>query len=57
MGAYPLPTTITKKSQTLYKKLLKVCTSASKKSQSAITEGQFAVWYNEDELIGSGVIS
>ncbi|MFJ1378783.1 tRNA 2-thiouridine(34) synthase MnmA [Capnocytophaga canimorsus] len=27
------------------------------KSQSAITEGQFAVWYNEDELIGSGVIS
>lgn len=24
--------------------------------QSAITEGQFAVWYIEDELIGSGVI-
>jgi len=26
-------------------------------SQSAITEGQFAAWYIEDELIGSGVIS
>ena len=25
--------------------------------QSAITEGQFAVWYIGDELIGSGVIS
>ena len=25
--------------------------------QSAITEGQFAAWYIEDELIGSGVIS
>ncbi len=25
--------------------------------QSAITEGQFAVWYHGDELIGSGVIS
>ncbi|SHF75932.1 tRNA (5-methylaminomethyl-2-thiouridylate)-methyltransferase [Flavobacterium segetis] len=25
--------------------------------QSAITEGQFAAWYLEDELIGSGVIS
>ncbi|MDT0608559.1 tRNA 2-thiouridine(34) synthase MnmA [Croceitalea rosinachiae] len=25
--------------------------------QSAITEGQFAAWYVEDELIGSGVIS
>lgn len=25
--------------------------------QSAITEGQFAAWYQEDELIGSGVIS
>lgn len=25
--------------------------------QSAITEGQFAAWYKEDELIGSGVIS
>jgi tRNA-specific 2-thiouridylase len=25
--------------------------------QSAITEGQFAAWYNEDELVGSGVIS
>jgi len=25
--------------------------------QSAITEGQFATWYIEDELIGSGVIS
>ncbi|MDO4728554.1 MAG: tRNA 2-thiouridine(34) synthase MnmA [Bacteroidota bacterium] len=24
--------------------------------QSAVTEGQFAVWYAEDELIGSGVI-
>ena len=26
-------------------------------SQSAIAEGQFAAWYLEDELIGSGVIS
>jgi tRNA-uridine 2-sulfurtransferase len=25
--------------------------------QSAITEGQFAAWYCDDELIGSGVIS
>jgi tRNA methyl transferase len=25
--------------------------------QSAVTEGQFAAWYLEDELIGSGVIS
>lgn len=25
--------------------------------QSAITEGQFAAWYHDDELIGSGVIS
>lgn len=25
--------------------------------QSAITEGQFAAWYNGDELMGSGVIS
>ncbi|HLF53018.1 tRNA 2-thiouridine(34) synthase MnmA [Flavobacterium sp.] len=28
-----------------------------KESQSAITEGQFAAWYFEDELVGSGVIS
>ncbi len=27
------------------------------KPQSAITEGQFAAWYMEDELIGSGVIN
>jgi len=27
------------------------------KQQSAITEGQFATWYINDELIGSGVIS
>ncbi len=27
------------------------------KQQSAITQGQFAAWYIEDELIGSGVIS
>jgi len=27
------------------------------KPQSAITEGQFVAWYQEDELIGSGVIS
>lgn len=27
------------------------------KAQSAITEGQFAAWYLEDELIGSGVIN
>jgi len=26
-------------------------------SQSAITEGQFAAWYLDDELVGSGVIS
>ncbi|KIA90161.1 tRNA-specific 2-thiouridylase [Kaistella jeonii] len=25
--------------------------------QSAIAEGQFAAWYLEDELVGSGVIS
>jgi len=25
--------------------------------QSAITQGQFAAWYLEDELIGSGVIA
>ncbi|ATA88452.1 tRNA 2-thiouridine(34) synthase MnmA [Capnocytophaga stomatis] len=25
--------------------------------QSAITEGQFAVWYDDEELVGSGVIS
>ena len=28
-----------------------------KEKQSAITEGQFAAWYSNDELIGSGVIS
>ncbi|MDF0717568.1 tRNA 2-thiouridine(34) synthase MnmA [Muricauda sp. 334s03] len=28
-----------------------------KEKQSAITEGQFAAWYLNDELIGSGVIS
>ena len=27
------------------------------KPQSAITEGQFAAWYLEDELVGSGVIN
>ena len=27
------------------------------KAQSAITEGQFVAWYQEDELLGSGVIS
>jgi tRNA-uridine 2-sulfurtransferase len=27
------------------------------KPQSAITEGQFVAWYQEDELLGSGVIS
>ncbi|HLV92637.1 MAG TPA: tRNA 2-thiouridine(34) synthase MnmA [Aequorivita sp.] len=27
------------------------------KPQSAITEGQFVAWYNDDELLGSGVIS
>jgi len=30
---------------------------AFENEQSAITEGQFAAWYLEDELIGSGVIS
>jgi tRNA-specific 2-thiouridylase len=25
--------------------------------KSTITEGQFAAWYIEDELVGSGVIS
>jgi len=28
-----------------------------KNSQSAITEGQFVAWYQEEELLGSGVIS
>ncbi|CEN44174.1 tRNA 2-thiouridine(34) synthase MnmA [Capnocytophaga canis] len=28
-----------------------------KEPQSAITEGQFAAWYEDDELIGSGVIN
>ncbi|WP_374702251.1 aminomethyltransferase beta-barrel domain-containing protein [Psychroflexus sp. MES1-P1E] len=27
------------------------------KSQSAITEGQFVVWYSNEELLGSGVIA
>jgi tRNA-specific 2-thiouridylase len=27
------------------------------KAQSAITEGQFAAWYIDEELVGSGVIS
>lgn len=30
---------------------------AFKSEQSAITEGQFVAWYNDDELLGSGVIS
>ena len=30
---------------------------AFEQPQSAITEGQFAAWYSNDELIGSGVIS
>ena len=30
---------------------------AFEEPQSAITEGQFAAWYLEDELVGSGVIS
>ena len=30
---------------------------AFEEAQSAITEGQFAAWYIEDELVGSGVIS
>jgi tRNA-uridine 2-sulfurtransferase len=30
---------------------------AFEKPQSAITEGQFAAWYLDDELVGSGVIS
>lgn len=30
---------------------------AFEEPQSAITEGQFAAWYVEDELVGSGVIS
>ena len=27
------------------------------KPQSAVTSGQFIAWYNEEELLGSGVIN
>jgi tRNA-specific 2-thiouridylase len=27
------------------------------KPQKSVTPGQFAAWYDEDELIGSGVIA
>ena len=30
---------------------------AFEKKQSAIQEGQFVAWYQDEELIGSGVIS
>ncbi|WP_139958109.1 tRNA 2-thiouridine(34) synthase MnmA [Flavicella sediminum] len=41
-------------------KLYKVATGLYvefENAQSAITEGQFVAWYNEDDLLGSGVIS
>jgi len=30
---------------------------AFENTQSAITEGQFVAWYQQDDLLGSGVIS
>ncbi|MCF6222699.1 MAG: tRNA 2-thiouridine(34) synthase MnmA [Flavobacteriaceae bacterium] len=43
-------------SATLYK-TKKGLYVAFENQQSAITEGQFVAWYQEDELLGSGVIS
>lgn len=43
-------------SATLYK-TVKGLYVAFENKQSAITEGQFVAWYQDDELLGSGVIS
>jgi tRNA-specific 2-thiouridylase len=51
-GTHSIQTTFTKSSFTSTRKWYVHC---FEELQSAITEGQFAAWY-EDELVGSGVI-